>query len=680
MLPAAIHASEKFLFLMVDAAVRSLLLGCFVALALEAFRVRSLRVRLFAWRGVLVVALAMPLLILISPGIRLIVPLPNLQRGSTSGTVAAVTTVSASPSVPTRQTEISALAAPAAASPAVRSNGSVVTPTTNAPAARREIPWPILAFGGYLIVALAFFVRFSIGMRLGARLERTASPIDDPHALQILSAASRAAGLRALPRLRESEMLCVPVTLGVSHPVILFPSGWRAWDEGELEAVLSHEVSHVERRDALMQRVALIHRATFWFNPLGWWLDRHLARLSEHLSDEAALARGADRTRYAEALLGFFAQLETSPARVWWQGVSMAKAGQAEKRVERILAWRGTVSHNLKKSLVIILVAISAPFVAFTASVHPSVYGAQDEIPAPPVLQPPLPPVQLQPPIVTAGPAPGAPGPVVIASPPSEQAGPVVTPMAVAAPGPAPMALPDPQVAVPAPPAPPAIPTPPSDWSNFGYFYNPWGPRFVIVTKGSDHLEMSGSPEDADHTKALRDKISGDFIWFEHDEKSYIIRDQATIDRAKKLWAPADDLSTQSKELQQKEEELGKQMREQVQAKMQDIRVKIPDMTAQIEKLQSEIKNLEASGATLQQLGDLQREVGELQRTLGQARWSSDLNNIEHQAGDIGSQMGELGRQIGELARQRVESARQAADQMRQLLDDAVAKGLAKPE
>lgn len=676
MLPAVIHASQKFLFLMVDAAVRSLLLGGFVAIALEALRVRSLRVRLLAWRGVLVVALAMPLLILISPGIRLAVPLPNLQRSPIT-TVAAAKSIGVAASAPIQQTQFSKPAVLVAASPAVRSNASVIAPTAAAPATRREIPWPILAFGGYLIVALAFFVRFSIGMRLGARLERTATPIDDPHALQILSAASRAASLSAVPRLRESEMLCVPLTLGVRQPMILFPSGWRTWDEGELEAVLSHEVSHVERRDALMQRVALIHRATFWFSPLSWWLDRHLARLSEHLSDEAALARGADRTHYAEALLGFFAQLETSTARVWWQGVSMANAGQAEKRVERILAWRGTVSNNLKKSLVVILVAISAPVVAFTASVHPSVYGAQDEIAAPPAPQPPLPPAQLQPPVVTAEPAPGAPGPVVIASPPSEQAGPVAVPIAVAAPAP-PAA--SPQEAVPAPPAPPAVPTPPSDWGDFGYFYNPWGPRFVIVTKGSDHLVMSGSPEDADYAKALRDKISGDFIWFEHDEKSYIIQDQATIDRARKLWAPADDLSKQSKELQQKEEELGKQMREQVQAKMQDIRVKVPDLNAEVEKLQSELKDLNGKGATLQQLGDLQREVGELQRELGEARWNSDLNNIQRQAGDLGGQMGELGRQIGELARQRVESARQAAEQMRQLLDDAITKGLAKPE
>jgi len=42
--------------------------------------------------------------------------------------------------------------------------------------------------------------------------------------------------------------------------------------------------------------------------------------------------------------------------------------------------------------------------------------------------------------------------------------------------------------------------------------------------------------------------------------------------------------------------------------------------------------------------------------------------------------MGELGRQQGELGRKQAELAREASRQMQQLLDDAVSKGLAKPE
>ena len=69
----------------------------------------------------------------------------------------------------------------------------------------------------------------------------------------------------------------------------------------------------------------------------------------------------------------------------------------------------------------------------------------------------------------------------------------------------------------------------------------------MIVTGKSDSLTMSGSSEDARHVEKLRKSIAGDFIWFERDEKSYVIRDQATIDRARAFWAPQEELGKKQK-------------------------------------------------------------------------------------------------------------------------------------
>ena len=62
-------------------------------------------------------------------------------------------------------------------------------------------------------------------------------------------------------------------------------------------------------------------------------------------------------------------------------------------------------------------------------------------------------------------------------------------------------------------------------------------------------------------SRNLENTIPGDFIWFQRDEKSYVIRDQATIDRAKKLWAPQEELGKKQEELGKKQEALGKQQR-----------------------------------------------------------------------------------------------------------------------
>ena len=688
MSPELIHTSTRFLIVLADAAGRSLLLGCFVAASLAAFRVRAVQTKLLAWRGVLLAAIAMPLLTVSFPAVSLVVPVPNLEsaaavtESAVPQIVAAAPAPSASPATFVVPTRVADRQSP-------KSQTTAAAATAPASHLRRGIAWPFLAAAAYLAIALAFLVRLAIGIRFGALLQDAAVPVRDLAALKDLSAASRAAGLRAIPRLAESATLSVPLMLGVREPVILLPSTWRQWDPEEFAAVLAHEVSHVARRDALLQRLVLIHRAIFWFSPLAWWLERHLAQLSEHASDEAALAGGVDRTRYAETLLGFFAELEAAPERVWWQGVSMAKAGQAERRVERILTWSSAMSNKFTKAFAVGLAVCALPVVALTASLHASFSPQQDQqMPAPALLPPPAPPTQLAPPdepTATAEPAP-LPSPAAVPLPPMPN-DPSASP-AAAVPSVAPP--PPPQQAEHAPPAaqvpatPPAPPTPEAVWGNWNWRNNywPWGSRFVIVTPGSEPWTMSGSEEDMQHAKSLSAKTPGEFIWFERDEKSYIIRDSATIDRAKKLWAQQNDVSRQQEELQKKEEALGKQMREQVQQKMADVRVKVPDLTAQLQKLQDEVKNLSASGATMQQLGDLQREVGELQQALGETGWETrkQWSDVGRQADDLGRQMGEIGRQIGDLARQQVEKSREAAEQMQHLLDDAIVNGAAKPE
>jgi beta-lactamase regulating signal transducer with metallopeptidase domain len=695
MLPIMNHISASFLIVLANAAARSLVLGCMVAAAIGTFHVKNARIKLLLWKGVLLASLVMPLLTLFAPVIQVAVPVPSFQERKAK----AEDTITQPALPPETAPQIPAKRAPraskrvqleTASNPAAPWRPVAFSPS----AAHREIPWALVAAFAYLAIALALLGRVVIGMRFGKYLLRLATPIDDSDVSRRLSMISSAAGLRAPPRLVESELISVPVMLGVRAPAILLPADWHKWEDGELAAVLTHEVSHVERHDALAQRLALIHRAIFWFSPLAWWLERNLADLSEQASDDAALAGGADRTRYAETLLGFFAELEAGPERVWWQGVSMAKAGQAEKRVDRILAWRGAMSNKLTKSLVVALVAIAAPVVALTAAVHPAAYDIQAPAvpPAPPAPGAELSaaPNQAAPPAVALDPAPAqAPEPRSEETP-SEV---IVPPIHIIVP-PIP-AISIARVRIPAIPAINIPPIPPiafamsGNWSSFrgfqgGYFvgrYSDWGPRFVIVTKDSDSITMSGDREDAEHAKSLRSKIPGEFIWFQNDDKSYVIRDQATIDRAKALWASQEKLSRQQEELGKQQEALGQQQ-EEAARKMEEMKLKIPDLTAEMQKLESEMKQLSANGGTMEELGNLQGELGELQSRIGEVQSGAgrDQGSFGRQQGEFGRKMGELGRQQGELGRQQATIAREASRQMKQLLDDALAHGLAKPE
>src|SRR5256885_2016245 len=63
--------------------------------------------------------------------------------------------------------------------------------------------------------------------------------------------------------------------------------------------------------------------------------------------------------------------LHATQQRIWWQGVSMAHAGQAEKRLEKVLAWRGAVNVGTKKYTAILIIAFAIPVAFLAASARP---------------------------------------------------------------------------------------------------------------------------------------------------------------------------------------------------------------------------------------------------------------------------------------------------------------------
>ncbi len=713
-------------------AARALLLAAGGGLALAVFRVKATSFRLFAWTGILYAALAMPLLGRMLPPMS--IPVPSfLAVGSSQPVPQSSTTVSitAQPlaedvSVARGETAkrvsgpdvVENISVPSVKQPALATT-EVVTPDDGTP---RRIPfwasiqWSLIGAAVYVAITLLLLARLIVGIVFSRRLARSARTIREQRVAQRLASRTYASGLTTVPRVAESELISVPVTVGAFRSTILLPAGWGEWDDAKLDAVIAHETSHVVRGDALTQRLSLLHRAIFWFSPLSWWLDRHLADLAELASDEAALSCGTDRNEYAKTLLGFFEALQAAPGRVWWQGVSMAKAGQAEERVERILAWeeaRGVVTMGLKKSISLAIIAIALPAVYVAASVRPTTHeqSAQDWQNS-----------QTAPPAAAASPKPSAAIAATVQSDvapmPADEATPEAAPSPEpdaqseaapeVAPSEAPVVAPIPPAAVagsrgvpsPAPRAvaPTALPTaatPLAAWSSRsqntgssysagrGYSYS-YGydeeERFVIVSGKSDSFTMSGSGEDAHHVEKLKKVIPGDFIWFERDEKSYVIRDQATIDRARKLWAPQEELGKKQEALGKQQEALGRQQ-EELGAKMEQVRVQVPDMSAELDHLKARLQKL-GSSATMEQIGDLQSEIGELQSKIGeiQSHAGDQQSKLGEEMGVLGAQQGKLGEQQGELGRQQGELARQASREMKKIFDEALKNGTAQPE
>ncbi len=655
-----------------DTAVRALVPAVLAALVLALFRVRQVSPRLAVWTGVLYAALAVPFLRLLLPAIPVRVPArvlayarPVYRTGGAGGI--ALSRIVAPKSTQQRvPTAVWCTPAP-----------TLTTPSATAvPAVAGLVNWrgrlasltaPEIALGGYLLILIFLLVRLGAGLVLSLRIRREAQRINDPGALGWLRWHALAMGVDRIPALLESAAVTVPLTIGVWRPVILLPAGWRDWESAKLSAVIAHELSHVRRNDSQTKALALAYRSFFWFSPLSWWLESHLAALAEQASDLAAIGAGAEPGYYAEVLMSFFKAIQSKGARVCRQGVAMAaRSGRAQDRIEKILSSRGTIPAKRTTRLTALLALPALPLVYLTAVTRPVlVANPLTGQPAAQFPAPPAPPSPAVPPL-----SPVAPLARVASSLPPVPAAPHA-PLAPAAP------LPPPAWA--GQPEPPEPPEPPQGGDDGDWMINNAyeGMSFAVVSGKS--VMMNGSDDDADTVRALRKKIGSDFIWFIHDGNSYVIRDAATVERAQQLYAPMDELGRQQDELGRQQDELGRKQDEL--GKQQDaVRVKVPaDLEARLKKVEDEIRRL-GPDASQDDLGRLQGELGDIQGYIGdlQGKAGDAQGELGRKQGELGAQQGELGRKQGELGRRQGEIARAAAKKMQGILEQALSSGKAQ--
>jgi len=300
------------LALIVEAAIRSLLLGAAIWLGLKLLRITNPHILMAVWQLVLVLSLCMPMLV---DWAKLMPPSASLQIPQM---LAADPTFFAAP--PMQH------AAPQVASSA--------------------IDWRMLCSAIYLIVAAFLLLRLLVGAVLIAKLCHAALPVRE--------------NWTAGRDVRASDRVKVPATFGST---IVLPSGYVTWDVTLRRAVMAHEDAHVAHGDFFVLLLAAVNRAIFWFSPLAWWLYDQLGYLAEARSDAAAIADIEDRVRYAEILIGFGAVSGRTPA-----VLAMAGTKTVPRRVECILA-QTMLPHRMNWKAWSAIVACILPLAAIAAGV-----------------------------------------------------------------------------------------------------------------------------------------------------------------------------------------------------------------------------------------------------------------------------------------------------------------------
>jgi uncharacterized protein (TIGR03435 family) len=170
---------------------------------------------------------------------------------------------------------------------------------------------------GCLIVLAAWTVRW---MR-AYRAVRMATPYDTGREATILRRIEASGGHKGRPyagdhrrggpcgrpkplAMRVSDATIEPGVFGVWRPLLLWPRAMSAHlSDDQIETILVHELSHVQRRDNLTALAHGLVQAICWFHPLVWWIGARLIDERERACDEAVVRAGRDRQVYAESLL-----------------------------------------------------------------------------------------------------------------------------------------------------------------------------------------------------------------------------------------------------------------------------------------------------------------------------------------------------------------------------------------
>jgi beta-lactamase regulating signal transducer with metallopeptidase domain len=620
--------------LLLEAAARSLVMGAIILVALRLMRIEQVRARRTAWLLALAGALVMPLLVNAQIGPRVLPELSSLTPRLQSFAQPAARTQA--------QPQASRTVYGDYRGPLSESRGGMTQDTSalntapaiednrdNSSLANAAVS---LAVFGYCVVAAVLSLRLCAGvgfaLRLRNRAERVIFPFD--------------------PELdvRTSDRLVSPVTIGSS---VLLPGNYTSWDGATLRIVLSHERAHVRQRDFLIHTLAGLHCALFWFNPFSWWLQRQLAELGEALSDCAAVEQAQSRTGYAEILLAF-----ATRARWPLTGVAMASASNLTPRIERLLNDRGFErSFAPTRRLPVIAAGVVAlAMCASTSMVR--VHAAPADVPTPP--NPPATPA--------AAPAPVAPTAPTIISPPAP-----ATPVA--------------------PPAPKAVRVKKSAGTVSSTHEE--DADTVIEHDSADKDEEGVLAIRSNHSNLMFDSgdrlpsQSGDYIYFQHNGKPYLIQDPQIIAKAQELLAPMKLLAEKQSLLGFQQRALGTQERLLSSHQRAIKLVETPEFKRQMAELQKTIKELDLPRLTAQiderALADLQGHLGQIQAQVGalQSEFGSRQGEFGEQMGKLGEQMGKFGEQqalLGEQQRKFIEDVRR---QLKPIIEEAIREGKGKP-
>jgi beta-lactamase regulating signal transducer with metallopeptidase domain len=242
---------------------------------------------------------------------------------------------------------------------------------------RAQLGWVVVLWcGGAGLMCL----RLVIGLKWVA--ERTAAGQYQHHAYwqRRLSLLARRFGIERHVRFGVAQLLDGPITAGCWRPVVLVPAALVSGMPPDLlEALLAHELAHIQRHDYLVNLIQSAIEIVLFYHPSVWALSRRIRVEREQIADDIAVKTLGRPQRLAQALseLDHF-QFNTT------QLAHAAHGGNLMSRIKRLLrpdvepiSWKMALPLIGLCAAGAVLYAQAAPAPAALPPIHSVVAAAQ---------------------------------------------------------------------------------------------------------------------------------------------------------------------------------------------------------------------------------------------------------------------------------------------------------------
>ncbi|HVD60232.1 MAG TPA: M56 family metallopeptidase [Gemmatimonadaceae bacterium] len=373
---ASLHASDLIdtLGLLLDSALKGVLLVGAAAIAAHFLRNRSAAARHAAWTAAVIGHLALPAITLLAPAWRLpFLPTPPwLAPAAVVQPVAQTTMATPTGEVATQTPSPAVTATTSSPSTNTAAPTSTATSTVSTPS-RFNISRLSIFAALWVLGAVIVLLRLAFGTVQVGRLARGGARVIDGAWLSLAQRVAAGLGITRPLTLLHGDRLGIPVTWGIVYPAVLLPPDADEWPEERRRFVLVHEMAHVKRFDALTQLAAQLAVALFWFDPL-IWLAAHRMRVErEHACDDYVIRDGTKPSLYAGELLDMVRSLggpsheKAAPA---FAALAMARRSEFEGRMLAILDPR-LDRHTLDRRSALIAFAFVALLVLPLAALRP---------------------------------------------------------------------------------------------------------------------------------------------------------------------------------------------------------------------------------------------------------------------------------------------------------------------